>query len=122
LTLLYAVLHKELRFWGFLSRPWLQRDLMPVEDQMLRFEVDFWIPAFAGMTEGTGAQVCHAGEGRHPGVVPETQLVNPNKYTWQGRQQGGQKRYRCLLGQLLESGCCMEALDDPPLVVQDNQV
>ena len=46
----------------------------------MRFEVDFRIPSFAGMTEGTGVQFRHAGEPRQPGVVPETQLLNINAY------------------------------------------
>jgi hypothetical protein len=46
----------------------------------LRFAVDLWIPAFAGMAEGAGAQVRHAGKSRHPGVLSETQLFNLNEY------------------------------------------
>jgi len=42
--------------------------------------VVFWILAFNGMTEGTGTHVRHAGERRHPGVIPRTQLINPKEY------------------------------------------
>jgi len=42
--------------------------------------VVFWILAFNGMTEGTGTHVRHAGESRHPGVIPRTQLINPKEY------------------------------------------
>jgi hypothetical protein len=42
--------------------------------------VVFWIPAFAGMTAGTGADIRHAGERRHPRVLPRTQLLNLKKY------------------------------------------
>jgi hypothetical protein len=53
---------------------------MLVKDQMWHFAVVFWIPAFAGMTAGTGADVRHAGESRYPGVLPRTQLLNLKKY------------------------------------------
>jgi hypothetical protein len=33
---------------------------MLVKDQMWHFAVVFWIPAFAGMTAGTGAEVLHS--------------------------------------------------------------
>jgi hypothetical protein len=50
--------------------PFTERDLI------LRLAVDFWIPAFAGMTPGTAASVRHAGESRHPELFPQTQDLN----------------------------------------------
>ena len=55
---------------------------IPVKDQILRVAVDSWIPAFAGMTEGAGAQVRHAGESRHPGVVPKTTSIVSSWRSW----------------------------------------
>ena len=48
-----------------------------VTDQMLRFVVVFWIPAFAGMTAETGAHIRHAGESRHPGGFPKRKFSTP---------------------------------------------
>jgi hypothetical protein len=45
--------------------------LILVTDQMLRFAVVFWMPAFAGMTVETGAHIRHGGESRHPGGFPK---------------------------------------------------
>jgi hypothetical protein len=47
---------------------------------MQHFSVVFWILAFARMTAGTGADVRHAGESRHPGVLQKTQPLNLKKY------------------------------------------
>jgi len=44
---------------------------MLVKDQMLRFAVVFWMPAFAGMTAKSGVRIRHAGESRHPGGFPK---------------------------------------------------
>jgi hypothetical protein len=47
-----------------------QTPAIVVKDQILRFAVVFWIPAFAGMTAGSGAQIRRAGGSRHPGFFP----------------------------------------------------
>ena len=43
---------------------------MLVKDQMWHFAVVFWIPAFAGMTAGTGAEVLHSFRNRLISLEP----------------------------------------------------
>ena len=64
-----------------------------------------WISAFAGMTEGASARVRHAGERRHPGVVPETRLVNPNEYDAFATQtyRSGSTRLKPLTGTMADA-------------------
>jgi hypothetical protein len=52
---------------------------MPVGEQILRLAVHFWVPVFAGTTEGVGAQIHDAGKCRHHGVIPEAQILTRNE-------------------------------------------
>jgi hypothetical protein len=51
---------------------------------MLHFAVVFWIPAYAGMTGGTGVHIRHAGERQHPGGVTKRNFATLNEYKLPG--------------------------------------